>query len=77
MGLAQIELAFDPASGLVLELAVSKERVDVLAFSRDQRQFDVVVQLIVLPVRGTPAARSVGMPEPVLMARPQRLDDVI
>src|SRR5262249_58971204 len=64
VGLAKIEFAFDPAPRLVLELAGAKELVDVLAFRRDQQQFDLVVERAVFSVDLVAAARPADTPEP-------------
>ena len=60
MRLAEIELALDPASRLVLELAATEQPVDVVALGRDQHELDVVLQRAILPVGASalPAGRD-------------------
>src|SRR5882672_6560325 len=72
MRLAQVELAFDPAPRLVLELSGAKKLVDVLALRRDQQQLDLVVQLAVFPVGLIRAARAADMLEPFSVTGAQR-----
>src|SRR2546423_420291 len=79
MRLAQVELAFDPAPRLVLELAGSEKLVDVLAFGVDQEPLNVIVQLAVLSVAGAVVAfiSVVDVPQPVPVLGAQRLNDIV
>jgi hypothetical protein len=76
MGLAQVELALDPAPCPVLELTTDKEFVDVLAFGIDQQQFDFIVKSAVFSIGIVATALTVEMPEPVLVMVAQRSNHV-
>ena len=66
---AQIQLAFDTATRLVLELSLAKQIVDVVALRCDQQQFKLVVQVAQRSMGVFVVAAVVDLLQPVLMMR--------
>src|SRR5262249_47337665 len=77
MRLAQIELTLDAAPRLVVELAVAKQVVDVLAFRGDQLELDIVVDVRELAVPLCAVGPMVDVLEPVVVTGPERTHDVL
>src|ERR1700685_4442402 len=74
MRLVQIELSFNAAPHLVVQLAVAEKLVYPLALGDDQQQLDLVVQLRNLPVA---SASKLELFEPVALLCKQGLYDIL
>jgi hypothetical protein len=76
MRLTQIEVTLNSPPRLIFKHAPARKFIDVPAFGRDQKEINLVAKLRALSVAIVAVTSKVRALEPVVVVRPERLNDV-